>query len=218
VSKTGAPQRGCPASGDVKTRSRAGNVITLLQNWRTHKSCVGTGIVDANCRVVGESSMNLHRSPIVTAIVTVIVTATASIVTPASAQLLTVCASSAQSSAAPQRFPSRKLADALIPLSGRANANHDALIALWQDDEGFDILVNWGARDQRSLRADGAQILGMTPSPDLVHLMVAHSDGGLEHFLFNLDATGSGELLRSLADDVSGSDAESSNAVCVKPR
>jgi len=163
--------------------------------------------------------MKLHSSPIVTAIVTVIVTAIASIVTAASAQaqVLTVCASPAQSSAIPDRFPSPRLADAIIPLSGRADTDENTLIALWKDDKGFDILVNWGESDQHSLRADGAQIVGMAPSSELVHLMVAHGDGGLEHFLFSLDANGSGELLRSLAGDVPDAAPVSSNTVCAKP-
>jgi hypothetical protein len=161
--------------------------------------------------------MNLHRSPIVTAIVTAIVTVAASFVTPASAEVLTVCATPAQSSANSERFPTRRLADAIIPLSGRANTDDDALIALWQDDAGFDILINWGESGQHSLRADGAQILGAAPDSELVHLMVAHADGGLEHFLFDLDASGSGELLRSLAADIPGMAPVSSNAVCAKP-
>lgn len=156
--------------------------------------------------------MKLRSSPIVTAIVTVIATAVP-FVTAASADVLTVCANPAPPSIAPDRFSSRPLANAIIPLSGRADTDDDALIALWQDDNGFDILVNWGERDQHSLRADGADIVGMAPSPDLVHLMVAHSDGGLEHFLFNLDASGSGELVRSAAGD--GPDTA---AVCAKPR
>jgi hypothetical protein len=160
--------------------------------------------------------MKLRSS--LTAIVTTIVTTTASFVTPASAQVLTVCATPAQSSASTDRFPSRRLADAIIPLSGRTNTDDDALIALWQDDNGFDILMNWGESDQHSLRADGAQIIGAAPSSELVHLMVAHADGGLEHFLFSLDAEGSGEVLRSLAGDIPSSSAPSStNAVCVKP-
>lgn len=161
--------------------------------------------------------MKLHSSPIVTAIVTVIVTMAASIVTPASAEVLTVCANPEQSLASSERFVSRRLADAIIPLSGRTDSDDDALIALWQDDAGFDILVNWGERDQHSLRADGAQILGMAPSLELVHLMVSHGDGSLEHFLFSLDTDGSGDLLRSLAGDVPGAEPVSSNAVCVKP-
>ena len=155
--------------------------------------------------------MQLHSSPIVTAIVTVIVTAAVSMTTPASAQVLTVCANPVQSSATPERFTPPRLADFIIPLSGRPDAGDDSLIALWKDDNGFDILVNWGKSDQHSLRADGAQILGAAPDPELVHLMVAHSDGGLEHFLFSLDANGSGELLRSPSE---GSDT---SAVCVKP-
>jgi len=143
--------------------------------------------------------------------VTVIVTAAASVMTPASAQVLTVCENPVQSSATLERFPSRRLADSIIPLGGRADTGDDSLIALWKDDNGFDILVNWGKSDQHSLRADGAQILGTAPDAELVHLMVAHSDGGLEHFLFSLDAHGSGELLRSPSD---GSDT---SAVCVKP-
>ena len=136
-------------------------------------------------------------------------------VTSASAQVLTVCANPAQSSATAERFSTRRLADAIIPLSGRNDitVHDDTLIALWQDDKGFDILVNFGKRDQHSLRADGAQILGMAPDNELVHLMVAHGDGGLEHFLFDLDENGSGELLRSSSD----SDVPDTSAVCVKP-
>ena len=119
--------------------------------------------------------MKLHSSTIVTAIVTVIVTATASVMTPASAQVLTVCANPAQASATPERLSSRRLADLIIPLSGRADTTDDSLIALWKDDKGFDILVNWGKSDQHSLRADGAEILGMAPDPELVHLMVAQA-------------------------------------------
>src|SRR6185503_14729978 len=127
--------------------------------------------------------MKPRISPIVTAVVTVIVTTAAPIVTPVSAQVLTVCANPAQSSVTPDRFPSRRLADVIIPLSGRANTDGEALIALWQDDTGFDILMNWGESGQHSLRADGAQIVGMAPNSEVVHLMVAHADGGFEHFL-----------------------------------
>ena len=156
--------------------------------------------------------MQLRSSPLVTAMVTAIVTVGASISMPAAAQVLTVCAISAQSSATPERFSPRRLADSIIPLSGHADARDESLVALWKDDSGFDILVNWGKSSQHSLRADGAEILGMAPDPELVHLIVAHSDGGLEHFLFSLDANGSGELVRSASDD--GPDT---NAVCVKP-
>ena len=158
--------------------------------------------------------MKLHSGPIVTAIVTVIVTAATSIMTPAAAQVLTVCANPAQASATPERFPSRRLADAIIPLGGRTEStDDDSLIALWEDDKGFDILMNFGKSDQHSLRADGAQVLGVAPDNELVHLMVAHNDGGLEHFLFDLDDNGSGELLRSSSDN----DVPDMTAVCVRP-
>jgi hypothetical protein len=159
--------------------------------------------------------MKLHGSSIVAAIATVIVTAAASVVAPASAQVLTVCANPAQASATTERFPTRRLADAIIPLSGRTDTtiDDDTLIALWQDDKGFDILMNFGKRDQHSLRAEGAQILGMAPDNELVHLMVAHGDGGLEHFLFDLDEIGAGELLRSSSNN----DVPDATAVCVKP-
>jgi hypothetical protein len=161
--------------------------------------------------------MKLRSSSIVTAIVTAIVTTTASFVTPASAEILTVCANSTQSNASREPLPSRRLADSIIPLSGRADADENALIALWQDDSGFDILVNWGESGQHSLRAEGAQIIGAAPSSALVHLMVAHGDGGLEHFLFSLDDEGAGQLVRSLAGEVPGAAAGSTNAICVKP-
>ena len=158
--------------------------------------------------------MNLRGSAIVTGIVTAIVTMVASFVTPASAEILTVCANSTQSSAGSEWLPSRPLANAIVPLGGRMDQSDAAMIALWRDDSGFDVLINWGETNQHSLRADGAQIIGAAPSSELVHLMVAHAEGDLEHFLFNLHDDGSGELMRSSA---SGDLDPSSNAVCVKP-
>ena len=160
--------------------------------------------------------MKLCSSSFVTVIVTAIVTTAASIVTPASAEILTVCASSTQSSATPEPFSPSRFAGALIPLSGQIRVEDDALIALWQDDKGFDILVNWGGSDQHSLRAEGAQVIGSAQGSDLVHLMVAYNDGALEHFLFNLD-DGAGELLRSVASDAPGGSSET-DAICFKPR
>lgn len=161
--------------------------------------------------------MKLRVSWIVTVFVT-IVTATPSFVTPAAAEILTVCTSSTQTSAAPEPFPSRRLAGSIIPLGSRIAAEDDTLIALWRDAEGFDLLMNWGEADQHSLRADGAQIIGTSPNSELVHLMVGHGDGGLEHFLFKLDESGAGQLLRSSTAEVPGASAPTSaNAVCVKP-
>jgi hypothetical protein len=162
--------------------------------------------------------MKLRSSSFVTVIVTIIVTAAASIVTPASAEILTVCANSTQSSATLEPLPPTRFAGTLIPLSGHTRVEDDALIALWRDDEGFDILINWGGSDQQSLRAEGAQVIGAAPSSELVHLMVAYKDGALEHFLFNLDNDGAGELLRSVAPDAPGGASFDSEAICFKPR
>ncbi len=158
--------------------------------------------------------MNLRRSSIVTGIVTAFVTIATSIVTPASAEILTVCANPTQSAAGSEWLPSRRLADAIIPLSGRVDQSNAEMIALWRDDSGFDLLINWGETKQHSLRADGAQIIGAASSSELVHLMVAHVEGELEHFLFSLREDGSGELMRSSA----AGDADApANAVCMKP-
>lgn len=143
---------------------------------------------------------------------TTIVTAIAAIVTPASAEILAICANPTQSAAGSEW--SRPLAGSIIPLGGRVDELDKAMIALWRDDAGFDILINWRETNEHSLRADGAQIIGAAPSPGLVHLMVAHAEGELEHFLFSLREDGSGELMRRSA---SGEAAASSNAACVKP-
>lgn len=156
--------------------------------------------------------MNLHSLPIVTVIVTAIVTVIASIVTPASAEILAVCANSTQSATGSEW--SRPLAGAIIPLGGRVDDSDRTMIALWRDEAGFDVLINWGETDEHGLRAEGAQIIGAAPSPELVHLMVAHAEGQLEHFLFNLHEDGSGELMRSSAF---GDSNATSNAVCMKP-
>jgi hypothetical protein len=47
--------------------------------------------------------------------------------------------------------------------------------------------------------------------------MVAYQDGALEHFLFDLDDKGAGELLRSTSD-ASGDVPSDSKAICLKPR
>ena len=157
--------------------------------------------------------MNLRRLSIVTGIVTAIVTVVAPIVTPAAAEILAVCANSTQSSAASANLGwSSPLAGAVIPLGGRLDESNSAMIALWRDDAGFDVLINWGESSEHSLRADGAQIIGASPNSELVHLMVAHAEGDLEHFLFNLHEDGSGELMRSTT---SGDPAAPS--VCTKP-
>jgi hypothetical protein len=91
-------------------------------------------------------------------------------------------------------------------------------VALWRDEEGFDILINWGRSDEQSLRAEGAQVSGDAPSSVFVHLMVAYADGELEHFLFDLDESGAGELLRTAAPDAPAASPSESIATCLKPR
>ena len=162
--------------------------------------------------------MKLRSSLFVTAFVTAIVTTAASIMTPASAEILTVCASSTQSFATPEPLPPSRFVGALIPLSGQVRVEGNALIALWRDDDGFDILLNWGGSDQQSLRAEGAQVIGAAQGSELVHLMVAYADGALEHFLFDLDDNGAGELLRSAAPETRAASPSESVATCLKPR
>lgn len=159
--------------------------------------------------------MKLRSSSIVTAIVTAIVTTAGSFVTPASAELVTVCASSTQSEAR-ESLPSSRLA-AIIPLGGQSRADEDSLIALTRDETGFDLIVNWGESSEHSLRAEGAEIVGAAPDAELVDLMVAHHNGTLEHFLFNLDENGSGELLRISASEFPSA-SNDSDSVCVRPR
>jgi hypothetical protein len=151
---------------------------------------------------------------IVTAIMTLIVTAAALQVTPAAAEVLTVCG--APSGGAGTMQPSI-LASPLQRLGTQDESDIDSLLALWRDEKGFDILLHWGENDEYSLREQGAEIIGSSPTLDFVHLMVART-GHLEHFLFSLDERGSGELIRSAAEGEAGqSAAVSSNATCIRP-
>jgi len=147
------------------------------------------------------------RLGIVTAIVTAILTVAA--VKPVSAEIVTVC-QAAESIASP----------ALFRLSGLAQPERVGLLALSRDERGYDILENWGQSNQRSLRADGDDILGLPLSDELVHLMVEHKGGSLEHFLFSLDEQGAGELLRTAEGDALSAEAGgvSSKATCTRPR
>jgi hypothetical protein len=158
--------------------------------------------------------MKMRGAPTVTAFVTVIVTAIVTITSlPASAEVVTVCGTTADAS---RDGPATIFSGPVQRLGGRADPEIESLIALWRDDQGFDILVQWGESGQHSLRSDGAQIIGMSPDLDFVHLLVAH-EGALEHFLFNLDERGSGELVRSGGDDAAGASLGATPAACVKP-
>ena len=74
-------------------------------------------------------------------------------------------------------------------------------IALWRDAAGFDVLLNWGEQNQRSLRAEGAEIFG-NEAGGSVHLIVARSETpSLEHFLFSFPDLNPGQLVWSAAKD-----------------
>jgi hypothetical protein len=114
---------------------------------------------------------------------------------PASAKVLTVCGGSPILDA-----PSRAEIPAR-PFAALAYAAPGALvkaarIALTQDEAGYDIHRDWSEEGGHSLRQAGAQILSLGLDSGIVHLMVARSDvAPIEHYLFQLDASGDGELL-----------------------
>ena len=146
----------------------------------------------------------------VTAIMTSIVTPT-----PAAAEIVTVCGAR---SAGVEAMTPPVFASPLQRLGAQQEPEIASLLALWRDENGFDILLHWGETDQTSLRQQGAEIIGASPTLDFVHLMVGR-EGNLEHFLFSLNEEGSGELLRSGTDGQTGdSAAVSPNAVCIRPR
>jgi hypothetical protein len=88
-------------------------------------------------------------------------------------------------------------------------------LALTRDHDDFDIIVNWHQADEHSLRAAGVDVLGMDLG-GLVHLMVALSPEHIEHYLFNLDDDGSGDVLLSRGSSLREDDALS--LACTKPR
>jgi len=109
------------------------------------------------------------------------------------------------------------------PLGGTtATLAPDTQIALWHDASGYDLLTNWGGEHQRSLRADGAEILGDAFGAGFVHLVVARAEGsGLEHFLFSLDDSKSGKMVWTAASDTLGDDPDdvvTVETVCVGPK
>jgi hypothetical protein len=78
-------------------------------------------------------------------------------------------------------------------------------LALWRDAKGFDLLLNWGERDQHSLRAEGADIVGNELGSELIHLVVIRAGShGLEHFLFSFENDSPGELIWNAPGDAAG--------------
>lgn len=138
------------------------------------------------------------------------------IATPASAEILAVCGNlNAQSTA---RAPAAILSSA--QLGDAATVSPKAQLALVRDTQGFDLLLNWGEQNQKSLRAEGADILGNEMGADFVHLVVARAKGSLEHFLFSLRDQGFGELVWTAAGDARSDETEimTAESVCVRPR
>jgi hypothetical protein len=139
------------------------------------------------------------------------------IATPASAEILAVCGNL---NTASTRAPAAILSSA-PGLPDAAAPKDRAQIALLRDDQGFDLLLNWGEQSQHSLRAEGADILGNEMGGNFVHLVVARTGGhSLEHFLFNLNEQGFGELVWSMSRDGNGQDGGimTAESVCVRPR
>jgi len=88
-------------------------------------------------------------------------------------------------------------------------------LALTRDHDDFDLILNWHQADEHSLRAAGVDMLG-TDLGGLVHLMVAVSPEHIEHYLFNLDDDGSGDVLMSRGSSLRDDDALT--LACSKPR
>jgi hypothetical protein len=93
-------------------------------------------------------------------------------------------------------------------------------LALSRDATGFDILLNWGERNQHSLRADGGEILGSELGNELIHLIVIRPGAqGLEHFVFSLEDDAPGELIWNGASETPGrpNEPRSYEMPCFKP-
>lgn len=115
---------------------------------------------------------------------------------PASAKILFICSSSASSEADYARDPDRRFFEptriAMLPDSLDAIGQ----IALVEDENGYDLRLNYGIEAERSLRGEGAEILGTGFGSSFVHLLVS-TDGGAstEHFIFSEDHDGLGNLV-----------------------
>jgi len=91
-------------------------------------------------------------------------------------------------------------------------------LALWHDAKGFDVVLNWGLKDQHSLRAEGADIMANELGTELIHLLVARpGTKNLEHFVFSLNDDAAGELIWDASSDAPESDNELVTA-CFKPK
>ena len=124
----------------------------------------------------------------------------------ANAEVLAVCGSSAGYSQAAIETGSLQ-PDAAVAMP----------LALWRDAKGFDLLLNWGKGDQKSLRAAGADIVGNELGNQLIHLVVIRPDSqGLEHFLFSFENDSAGELIWNAPSATGADDAASYETTCTK--
>ncbi len=140
----------------------------------------------------------------------------------ASAEILFVCGGAAEADAAfsgSSEF-SRLMAPTRVSTTS-GTGFIEGQIALSQDEIGYDLVLNWGEANARSLRKAGASITGTGFGTSFVHLVVARSETApLEHFIFREDRNRLGELVWA-----QGSDTESSSettrlerqAICVLP-
>lgn len=140
--------------------------------------------------------------------------------TPAAAEVIAACGHLAAQQAERAQGAASLRATQLM-LSEQPGAAPKTPIALWRDAAGFDILLNWSEQNQRSLRAEGAQIIGNEAGAASVHLMVARSETpSMEHFLFSFPDSRPGELVWSAATDANdeNSGVLMLEAVCVKAK
>jgi hypothetical protein len=92
-------------------------------------------------------------------------------------------------------------------------------LALWRDAKGYDLLLNWGENDQRSLRAEGADITGDELGIQLIHVVVIRAGSkSLEHFLFSFEDDSPGELIWNAPSDAPGASDElaSYETTCIR--
>ena len=141
-------------------------------------------------------------------------------VTPAAAEVIAACGHLASQQA--ERTPDAAgLRATQLLLSELPQPAPKTPIALWRDSTGFDVLLNWGELNQRSLRAEGAEIIGNEVGAGSVHLIIARSETpSLEHFFFSVPDLRPGELVWSAAKDANDENSAvlTLEAVCVKAK
>ena len=132
------------------------------------------------------------------------------------AEMVTVCRISAVSPQAASGKGDFQLSRLLTSSAEGVDPAVDDSIALTRDERGYDLIINWHQKGEHSLRAAGADILGLEFG-GLTHLMVAGGRKHVENYLFTLDEGGAGDLLWS-GEASLGQDDTSSNFICTKPR